>query len=289
MADVTDKKRLRQVQQQDLTESRLNDDFVFWLKTKGWNYGLILLLILCGYSFLNLYWQKQEEGRNNAWSEFTAAQISGLPESFALVAEQYGSTDSVAILAWLQAGDAHLRDLQVGQVAPAIATGPDGTPNPPEALTDETRKLAQDAADGFYMKAMQALAPRRNEQAVRPLVLSALFGSAAVAESRGDFERAKSLLTEAETLAGEQLPAFSAEAKRRIESLDRLASAAPLPLRASLPARPDQAPLAPNVMDELQKSLTVPPPTPPAEQPAQPAATPSQPPPSTGTTPPTGG
>jgi hypothetical protein len=131
---------------------------------------------------------------------------------------------------------------------------------------------------------MQALAPRRSESAVRPLVLSALFGSAAVAESRGDFERAKSLLTEAETLAGEHLTAFSAEAKRRIESLDRLASTAPLPLRASLPVKPDAAPLAPNVIDELEKSLTVPPAAPATEQPA-----PTVPPPSTGTTPPTGG
>lgn len=274
MADVTDKKRLRQVQQQDLTESRLNDDFVFWLKTKGWNYLLVLLVIACGYSFLNLYWQKKEQGRDAAWAELTSAQISGLAESFSLVAEQHKDIDSVALIAWLNAGDTHLRDLQVGMIAPAVATGPDGTPNAPEPLTDETRKVAQDAADGYYQKVLEKLGARTSETALKPIAISALFGRAAVAESRRSFDQAKAFLTEAQTLAGDTFVAFADEATRRLASLDALASAVELPTRASLPARPDAAPLAPNVTDELTRSLTAPVPTP---APAQPTTPPVQP------------
>ena len=43
-----DKKRLAQVQTQDLTESRVNDDFVFWLKKNGSNYLLVVLLVAVG-------------------------------------------------------------------------------------------------------------------------------------------------------------------------------------------------------------------------------------------------
>ena len=35
-------KRLNQIQTGTLTESRLNDDFVYWLKTKGLNYLLVV-------------------------------------------------------------------------------------------------------------------------------------------------------------------------------------------------------------------------------------------------------
>ncbi len=277
MADVTDKKRLRQVQQQDLTESRLNDDFVFWLKTKGWNWLLGILVIACGYSFLNLYWQKRDQGRDTAWSELASAQGSGLPQSLALVASEHASTDSVALIAWLSAADAHLHELQLGQTAPAVATAPDGTPNPPEPLTADTRKITQDAADGFYSKVLDTLGSRKADHAMKPIAISALFGRAAIAESRGTMDKAKEFLAEAESLAGDAYPAFGQEAKRRAESLTMLASATELPSRASLPSRPDTAPLAPNVTDELTRSMTQPAPQPGAGQPPV-APAPVQPP-----------
>ena len=39
--------RLKQVQTTDLTDSRLNHEFVAWLKTSGMNYLLMLLLVAC--------------------------------------------------------------------------------------------------------------------------------------------------------------------------------------------------------------------------------------------------
>ncbi len=43
-----DQRRLNQVQTQDLTESRVNDDFVFWLKKHGSNYLLVVLVAAVG-------------------------------------------------------------------------------------------------------------------------------------------------------------------------------------------------------------------------------------------------
>lgn len=52
--DPNDKKRLSQVQTQDLTESRLNDDFVYWLKKNGTNTLLVVLIALCAFLGFNL-------------------------------------------------------------------------------------------------------------------------------------------------------------------------------------------------------------------------------------------
>ena len=41
--------RLKQVQTTDLTDSRLNHEFVAWLKTSGMNYLLMLLLVACAF------------------------------------------------------------------------------------------------------------------------------------------------------------------------------------------------------------------------------------------------
>jgi hypothetical protein len=258
MADVTDKKRLRQIQQQDLSESRLNDDFVYWLKTSGPNWGLGLLVIICGYSLLNLYWQRKDTSRDNAWAEFTAATTSNLPESYASVATDHEAVDSVALLSWLSAGDAHLQDLQVGLIAPSVATSADGSVNPPEPLTDETRKTKQDAADSFYGKVYDKLAARKSELAMKPMVIAALFGRAAVAESRGATDAARGFLTEAQTLAGTDFPAFAEAATTRLASLDTLATVASLPTKASLPPKPEFTPVAPSVIDELTRSMTTP-------------------------------
>lgn len=255
MADVTDKKRLRQIQQQDLTESRLNDDFVYWLKNSGMNWLLGILVVVCGYSLLNYYWQRKDAARDSAWAEYTAATSSNLPESFASVANDHGSVDSVALLSWLAAGDAHLRDLQIGLIAPAVATSPDGTANPPVPLTPETRTTTQEAADGFYAKVLERLGDRKNELAMKPMAIAALFGRAAVAESRGTIDAAKGYLAEAETLAGTDFPAFADEAKVRATTLDTLTARAELPSRATLPAKPEVTPIAPSVIDELSRSM----------------------------------
>jgi hypothetical protein len=256
MADVTDKNRLRQIQQQDLSESRLNDDFVFWLKTKGMNWLLVVLVALCGYSLLNYYWQRKDAARDNAWAQYTAARTSNLPESFASVATDHKGTDSVALLAWLAAGDAHLSDLQVGVTAPDVATNPDGTINLPVPLTAETKKATQDAADGFYVKVLEAIGSSKTEIAKKPMAIAALFGRAAVSESRGQFDVAKGFLTEIETLAQDQFPAFAREAKSRSASIDALSKIAALPSRDALPKRPEMTPLAPSFIDELNRSMS---------------------------------
>jgi hypothetical protein len=282
MADVTDKKRLREIQQQDLSESRLNDDFIYWLKTWGVNIGVGLLAVFAAYSLWNAWQQRKTQARDNAWAELSAAT---LPESYAEVAKLHTDVDSVAMLAWIAAGDAHLRDLQTGLDSTAVPTpNADGSLPPPPPLTAEQRTIAQDAADGYYAKALDAARARGTPEAMRPILLSALFGRAAIAESRGAMDAAATYLTEAAALAKDAMPELAAEATRRLESLSMMSSARPLPTRASLPVRETATPVAPNLTDELLKSLqeTTPPAQPEAQPPAQPEGQPGTPPPAGG-------
>ena len=55
-----DRNRLKEIHQSDLTESRLNEDFVTWLKTSGPTYLLIILVALCSY-VLWIRWQEQKQ------------------------------------------------------------------------------------------------------------------------------------------------------------------------------------------------------------------------------------
>ncbi len=274
MADVTDKRRLRQVQQQDLTESRLNDDFLYWLKTKGLNYLTVVLFAICAYMAYNWWVEKREAGRDAAWAEMSEAT---LPQAFDEIAKNYGKVDSIAYWAWLKAGDAHMREVVTGLVGGGSQTpGPDGTLPPPQVLDSEGRTIALESADRYYQKILDALSNSKLDVAMLNFKLAALFGRAAVAESRGDIAAAKGFLETVKATADGPYPTYAAEATKRIANLEQIAAAVDLPAKASLPTKPDATPIAPNVGEELIRSTQTPaaPPAP-APPPAQPA--PAQP------------
>ena len=61
--------RLKEVQTTDLTDSRVNHDFIDWLKTKGMNWLLLILLVACGFLAVDWYQRKQVEAKDQAWAE----------------------------------------------------------------------------------------------------------------------------------------------------------------------------------------------------------------------------
>ena len=65
--------RLKQVQTTDLTDSRLNHEFVAWLKTSGMNYLLMLLLVACAFLAWDWWNRKQDEAVDTAWTELSSA------------------------------------------------------------------------------------------------------------------------------------------------------------------------------------------------------------------------
>ena len=70
-----DRNRLSKIQQSDLTESRVNQEFVDWLKTKGLNYALVFMVALCAVMGWNLWKQRQTRVRNEAWQDLGQATL----------------------------------------------------------------------------------------------------------------------------------------------------------------------------------------------------------------------
>lgn len=275
MDSVTDKKRLSQVQTQDLTESRLNDDFVFWLKKHGMNTLLVILIAACAILGWNYWQRKQTEKTASAWSDVMSAT---LPESLEQAAKDHADVPQASMLALLRAGDLRLAQLQSGILEPEIRDTAGTVTTPAKPLDEAARKIAQDAADEDYTKAAEVaikLAGGDKSKAVLVMVQS-LFGRAAIAESRGDFESAKRLLGEAETLSDKDWAPIAKLAKARIDGLVALAEPFTLPRNADLPV---ETPVAPatgagtGASSDLYSNLVneqVKPQTPATETPAQP-------------------
>ena len=238
MDSATDKKRLSQVQTQDLTESRLNDDFVFWLKKNGMNTLLVVLIAACAVLGYNHWQRTQNEKSANAWSDIMSAT---LPESLEQLAKDHADVPQASMMALLRAADLRLSQIQSGVLTAEVRDQTTGQiTTPAVALDAVTRRNAQDAADEDYMKAAEVATKLAggNKANAALVVLQSLFGRAAVAESRGDFDGAKKLLQEAETVAGSNWAPIAKLAKARVDGLVALAEPITLPKNADLPAPP---------------------------------------------------
>src|SRR5262245_38165637 len=112
--------RLSGVHQAELTESRLNADFVDFLKGPFWTYLLIVLVAVAVW----LGWFKWRQHRTmTAAAAWTALSEAKLPSSLEDVATTYSEVPGLAIEARRLAGDALLRAVQLGH--------PLGTPMDP--------------------------------------------------------------------------------------------------------------------------------------------------------------
>ena len=101
-----DRNRLKEVHQTDLTEGKINEDFVDWLKTKGPTYLLVVLIGLAAWLLIVRFKQQKQDHLNAGWSEFLSAQ---LPGSFEDVAAVYADIHGLSLLANLRAADVYLQ------------------------------------------------------------------------------------------------------------------------------------------------------------------------------------
>jgi hypothetical protein len=213
-------KRLKDIQQGTLTESRLNSDFLFWLKEQGPNYLLAALLVLCAILGWNWWEQRGKASRDAAWVEYTEANT---PQMLVEVASKHANLDAIAILANLDAADRYLEAVRSGKRVDREAGAPDA------AVTPELRAQYLDEADRLFAKAGETAAARPG---TGMLVASAWFGRAAVAESKGDLKAAESHLKSAQAAVKDVNPPLARTADERIATLGTLAS------RPNMPSRP---------------------------------------------------
>lgn len=260
-----DQKRLGGVQKTDLTESRLNDDFVYWLRTSGPNWLLGVMVVAC----LVLGWQwwknSRAAARDTAWQEFGAAT---LPAALRDVAARHGNVDSVAAYALLTAGDRYLMSVQTGMRFDRDVGDADAK------LTPEMRTQWMGEADSLYAQVIDAAGDKPQLAA---FAAAGLFGRAAIAESQGRFDEATALLTRAEKIASGRYPAVAAQATKRLATMGDLKNPYPVPPGAAMDTGlPEGMQLTPAVQPPVTGAADVPlgaaPAPAPAAAPAAPAA-----------------
>ncbi len=207
-----DRERLKNVQTSDLTDEKLNEDFVLWLKTKGPTWLLVILVAIVGYLFMVNWKQREARQQNEAWVALLDAR---LPTSLEDVAIQYPEIDTVAQQARLRAANMYLQSIQLGR---AIGSTADAV----VPLTEEDRIFNLDRAHLLYE---EVLAADTNEPGNTILVVSSLNGLAAVQECRGELEMARSYYEQAAVRAGERFPFLADQSAARASTVgdyDRL-------------------------------------------------------------------
>ena len=212
--------RLKDIQHGTLTESRLNSDFLFWLKTKGPNYLLLAMLVLCGFMGLNWWENRLALARDGAWNEFLSAQT---PQALIEVANKHTDTDAISQLATINAADAYMQSIQMNKRFDREAGATDA------AVTPELRAEYLAEADRLYAKVVSEGSQSAGPRSL--LTVTALFGRASVAETKNDPTQAALFLTQAQELAAKTYPQLAKVAQHRKETLPELANVRAMPSR----------------------------------------------------------
>ncbi|MCP3903658.1 MAG: hypothetical protein GY715_08495 [Planctomycetes bacterium] len=253
-----DRERLKEVHQTDLTESKVNEDFVDWLKTKAPTWLLVFLVAVCVYLGLVRFKQHRSDYRSEAWAEFSAAE---LPGTFDDIANEYGDVGELALLARLEAADTLMRSVQNGLVLGVTPPAPPGPGQPPTAvpadsiLAAEQRTEYLDRAEGFYDQVLAT----GDEPEMTVYVVGAMTGKAAIAECRGDAGQAIEWYGKAEQRAEATYPGLAETARRRAADAERNSRAVAFPTNAEAGARRASAEkLTPIEIDEALKPFLLP-------------------------------
>ncbi len=238
--------RLKDLHSTDLTESRINEDFLEWLKTKGPQYLLLALIGVCLYLGYNRWIDYRKTYYNNAWSELVACE---LPGSFEDVAERYADIPGLPQQALRAAADRWLTAVQTG-----TALGGVGNAALP-ALTDEQRSDYLDQAARLY----HALANADDGSLGLTLYsVSAMQGLAVVAECKGQIDEAIRWYGKAADRAEDYYPQLARRVRERASTTGEFAEPIALPTQAELPAPATPATRTPTTIDESLRDLLLP-------------------------------
>jgi hypothetical protein len=267
-----------------LEESRLNQEFIDWLRKWGTPILLMVAVLSVGYA-LKDRWQKGKDDKLDQGFQELDNATSGAnssPDTLLAVANDYDGHASISALARLDAADAYLDALRRG-VKPGATVKTDKDhegelENPDDALTDADRTDFLKRAGDLYQQVYDQTSSRPRQVL---LTINSLYGLAAVSEGRQEFDKAKGYYEQIAKLAEDNaLQGHQALAKERIDKLGDLQTIPKLFKKADLPAAPKKPePVAPTVTPAPAPApapVPAPTPTPGTETPApSPAPTPA--------------
>lgn len=278
---TTDPSDIRQIKGQSkivegagLEESRLNQDFIEWLRKWG---SPVLIVIALGFlAYTGWQWLEKQQAKklNDAYVQLAAAEESKSPDSLARVAREQGSEGAVAVLASLRAADIYYESA-LSRLAPG------GTPGKAEdALNDEQRNANLEQARALYQQASEKAASR---PAWALHEVAAEFGLAAVAETLRKTEDAQKHYERAAAAAKKaSFAGLAGVAEKHKADAAQLASLPPLrtgdELAPSRKPQPEPAPSTqPPVGPLMPEGPALPPPVEPTLAPPAPAEPSAQP------------
>ncbi|MDG2094891.1 MAG: hypothetical protein P8J89_06440 [Phycisphaerales bacterium] len=202
-----DRERLQQVQQSDLGESRVNEDFVNWIKTSGPWYLLAVLIGIAVYMYIVNIQRAELRAREQAWFDFSEAVM---PASLEDVANTHGAIDGIANLARLRAANSYLQSMQSNLAIGS--TIEDGTP-----LSEEDRSKGMEHAAMLYNQVVDSDDGSFGDTIV---TVNALNGLAALSESAGDIDKAKAYYEQSAARSGDWYPFLADQANQRAATAD---------------------------------------------------------------------
>ncbi len=248
-----------------LEESRLNFEFIDWLRKWGSHLLVLAAVAAAGYWAYQRYERMQADKADTAFRELAAATEGGdfSPDLLIKVADTYEGVGSVSALARMAAADGYLNGVRLG-VRPGATLDNDGNlKSPDDALSEADRKAYLEHAQELYQRVFDTVKADPSKMVIR---VGALSGLAAVAECRAEFDKAKGYYQQIIDATKEgTFKALAEVAQKRIESLSTLADATNFPAKAQLPKVPK----------ELDDLLNPPPPPAPAPMTSGPGAAPA--------------
>jgi hypothetical protein len=243
--------RLKQVRQTDLTESRVNEDFVVWLRRSGPQYLLIVMIAVCGWLGYLRWKEYRAKHVAEAWSAYLECK---LPGSFEDVADQYSDVPGLQQQAWREAADTLLEAVQSGRRLGADASKP-ATAGADVELSDAERAEYLDRAERLYRQVVDS----DDHTLARTLyTASALQGLAAVAESRGNADEARNLYEMSADRAEPFYPLLAQRVRERAKTVAENITPVTLPAQASLPSPLPPASSTPATIDPALRSTLLP-------------------------------
>lgn len=227
-----------------LEDSRINQEFIDFIRKWSTPVLLVAALLALGY-FLNIRRIEAKQAHiDEAFQQLNLSMETGSPSPDALrrIAEDYKGVVGVHLMATMAAADEYLRAVQRG-IKPGSPINPETGEfeNVEDVLTEEDRTRFLSEAEALYK---QVHAETVDVPKLGLHTLGALYGLAAVSESRGELEAARNVLEQAAALAEKHgFLEHTAIAQARIEALPTLGEPVRLVSKDELPEIPALAPI----------------------------------------------
>lgn len=202
-----------------LEESRINTDFVEFLKKWGPRFLTLVIVVSAVWLFFRFRAEQRDTRIQQGFAELQNLQVGGVasPESLLQVAAQYEGVRGVPHIARLAAADAYLDAVRRG-LEPGSLVQVGGVVNDEDILDEQGRANYLDRAAEQYQRVYENT---KDDADARLHTLGALFGLASVAESRADADDARRWYEIArETANGSGFPEFAAAVDTRLADLD---------------------------------------------------------------------